>query len=256
MARVDMDDVPTAGAGARNRWFVEQLRLTAFPTAGAPRPGPARDWWTLVVGQPPESVQEQPQKGSVQLHGKHDDGQLVMNANAQRFDIRKLFTPADPSSMTPEYSTACGPFVELASRWLQLENGPPLQRLAFGAVVTGAPSTELEGCRDVLGDYLPAIDMTKVGLRDFVYQTNRRVSSEVINGVEINRLSKWIISTVQDVTLTSIGVPLAHRVLFTPRLEVDINSDSQTTLRSNRLAKLLGEFVRHADQIVMSGDHS
>ena len=98
--------------------------------------------------------------------------------------------------------------------------------------------------------------MTKVGVRDFVYQTNRRVSSEVINGVEINRLSKWIISTVQDVTLTSIGVPVAHRVLFTPRLEVDINSDSRTTLRSNRLAKLLVEFVRHADQIVMSGDHS
>lgn len=255
MARVNVDDVPAAGEGTKSPWFVEQLRLTAFPTPGAPGPAQARDWWTMIVGQPPENVQEQPQKGSIQIHGKHDDGRLVMNADAQRLDIRKLFSPADPSSTTPEYSSACRHFVELASRWLQLDSRPQVQRLAFGAAVNGAPSADLEGCRDALSHYLPAIDMRKVGLRDFMYQTNRRLSSDAISDVEINRLSKWLISTVQDLMLTSTGVRMAHGTLYTPRLEVDINSDSRASLRGNRLPNLFLEFVRHADEIVMNGDH-
>ena len=101
---------------AENPWLVEQFRLTAFPTSGGPGTALARDWWVGTTGEPPEKVQEEPRKGSIQLQGQHDDGQLVMSVTAERLDIRKLFRwPPDVPSSAPEYSKYCGAFVELAS---------------------------------------------------------------------------------------------------------------------------------------------
>lgn len=236
-------------------WRVEQLRLTAFPTPGGPGTALARDWWVGTTGQPPESVREEPQKGSIQLQGIHGDGQLVMGVNAERLDIRKLFSwrPDVPSSV-PEYSKARGAFVELASRWLELATRPPIQRLAFGVVVTNTPSSSLDAWRGFLGHYLPAMDMARVELRDFLFQGNRRRSSDVMQDVEVNRLAKWGISTVQDVVVSSAGLAVEQRISFSPRLELDINSDSRATLRGNRLVQLFEEFANLADQIVEQGD--
>ena len=256
MARINIDDVPAASkVGSESPWLAEQLRLTAFPASRSAGVSLARDWWAQTAGQPPESVQEEPRKGSIQLQGKHDDGQLIMSATAERLDIRMLFrsSPDSPTSI-PEYSKARGPFLKLASRWLQLEARPSIQRLAFGAVVTNTRSTDLEDCRDVLDRHLDAVDMKKTELRDFAYQVNRRRSSETVDGVEINRIAKWGISTVQDVALTSAGIPLAQRITFSPRLELDINSDPQAALRQNRLVQLLEEFTSLADQIIEYGD--
>lgn len=258
MAETDIKDMPMASKkSAENPWLVEQFRLTAFPAPGSPGTALARDWWVGTTGQPPESVQEEPRKGSIQLQGKHDDGQLVLSANAERLDIRKLFSPPpDQPSVVPQYFAARAAFAELASRWLQLETRPEIQRLAFGAVVTNTPSSNLEDCRRVFVHYLPAIDMARVELRDFLFQGNRRRSSNVMQNVEVNQLAKWGISTVQEVVVTSAGIAVRQRTTFSPRLEVDINSDSQGTLRGNRLVQLFEEFAKLADQIVEYGDHS
>ena len=258
MARINIDDVPEASKERGNSpWLVEQLRLTAFPAPGGPGTALARDWWVGTTGQPPESVQEEPRKGSIQLQGKHDDGQLVMSANAERLDIRKLFSsPPHARSSIPEYSKARMTFVELASRWLRLEARPQIQRLAFGVVVTSTPSSNLEDCREILGHHLPAMDMSRVELRDFMFQGNRRRSSDVMQGVEVNRVAKWAISMVQDVVITPAGLAVQQHTTFSPRLELDINSDSRNALRGNRLVQLFEEFATLADQIVKNGDRS
>ncbi len=77
-----------------------------------------------------------------------------------------------------------------------------------------------------------------------------------MQNVEVNQLAKWGISTVQEVVVTSAGIAVRQRTTFSPRLEVDINSDSQGTLRGNRLVQLFEEFAKLADQIVEYGDHS
>ena len=252
MAEISIKDV-----SAETPWLVKQLRLTAFPAPGGPGTALARDWWVGTTGQPPESVQEEPQKGSIQLQGMHDNGQLVMRVDAERLDISKLFRwPPDVPSSVPEYSKARGAFVELASRWLQLATCPQIQRLAFGVVVVNTRSSNLEDCRGVVGHYLPAIDMASVELRDFLFQGNRRRSSDVMQDVEVNRLAKWGINTVQEVMVPSAGGAVEQRIGFIPRLELDINSDSRAVLRGNRLVQLFEEFANLADQIVEHGDCS
>ena len=180
-----------------------------------------------------------------------------MSANAERLDIRKLFSsPPDARSSVREYSKSRVTFMELASRWLQLETRPHIQRLAFGVVVTNTPSSNLEDCRGILGHHLPAMDMSRVELRDFLFQCNRRRSSDVMQGVEVNRVAKWGISMVQDVVITPAGLAVQQHTTFSPRLELDINSDSRATLRGNRLVQLLEEFGTLADEIVQNGDRS
>ena len=120
MAEIGIKDV-----SGETPWLVEQLRLTAFPAPGGPGTALARDWWVGTTGQPPERVQEEPRKGSIQLQGMDDDGQLVMRVDAERLDIRKLFRwPPDVSSSVREYSKDRGAFAELAARWLELDNVP------------------------------------------------------------------------------------------------------------------------------------
>ena len=256
MARTPDDIPPSKEERPANQWLVEQFRLTAFPVSSV-QITVARDWWTQAMGQDPEKVQEEPRKGSIQLRTSHGGGQLVMNATAQRFDIRQLFSsPPDAPPSTPDYSTCRDSFVELASRWLRLTKRPPIHRLAFGVVATNTPSSNLEGCRQILGQYLPAMDMARVELRDFLFQGNRRRSSGAIDGVEINRVVKWSISTVQDILIASTGIGMARQAFFSPRLEVDINSDPRSALRENRLVQLFEEFVKLADPIVISGDRS
>ena len=55
--------------------------------------------------------------------------------------------------------------------------------------------------------------------------------------VEVNRLAKWGIGTVQKVVVSSAGVAVEQRIVFSPRLELDINSDSRATLLRNRLVQ-------------------
>ena len=256
MPRTPDDVTPAKEESTANPWLVEQFRLTAFPVSSVSITV-ARAWWAAAMGQDPENVQEEPRKGSIQLRTSHGGGQLVMNATAQRFDIRQLFAPSpDAPPSSPEYSTCRGPFVELASGWLGLPKRPQIQRLAFGVVATNTRSSSPEGCRQILAQYLPAMDMARVELRDFLFQGNRRRSSDVIEGVEINRVVKWSISTVQDILITPTGTGMARHPFFSPRLEVDINSSPRSALRDNRLVQLFQEFAKLADPIVTSGDRS
>ena len=237
-------------------WRTEQLRLTAFPVSGRPA-GLARDWWNIITGTTPEKVTEKPRTGVVQLQGTVEGTSLLMVADDNRLDVRQLFTaPRVALSALPVFHEVLQPFVELAVRWLSLETCPKLQRLAFGATVTKSAHL-IEDCRSVLDGYLPSIDMQTIELRDFLYQTNRRRSSETISDLEINRLMKWSVQQIQEIVVSNGSMVSVGNLTFASRLEADINSDPEQvgSLRPNRLIPLFAEFVRLADQITTIGDH-
>ena len=235
-------------------WRTEQLRLTAFPKSGRSAPL-ARDWWNAITGTSPERITEEPRTGVVQLRGTFEGASLFMRAD-DRLDIRQLFveSPTSPDAL-PVFADALPPFIKLAVKWLGLDTRPQIQRLAFGAVAI-KPSAHLEDCRRVLDEYLPSIDMKTTELRDFLYQVNRRRSSETISGLEVNRLMKWSVQHIHEIVVTA-GNPVAVGSTFASRLEVDINSDSEYvgSLRPNRLVPLFQELIDLADKITMVGDH-
>ena len=236
-------------------WLTEQLRLTAFPELGRSAPL-ARDWWNAITGTPPEQITEEPRTGVVQLRGTLDGAALLMRAD-DRLDIRQLFVdPRISPAALPVLADALPPFVKLATKWLRLETRPSIQRLAFGAIVI-RPAARIDDCRNVLDDYLPSIDMKTTELRDFMYQVNRRRSSNTISGLEVNRLMKWSVQQMQQLVLTGGSAVTVSDLTFASRLEVDINSNAEHvgSLRSNRLVSLFEEFTGLADGIMTVGDH-
>ena len=250
---VNTETAPPAAAP----WHTEQLRLSAFPESGRPA-GLARDWWNAITGAPPDNVVEEPRNGIVKLRGRFEGGLLFMVADENRLDLRQRFgldRPGAALTALPELNTALGPFVQLAQGWLRLDTHPPLQRLAFGAVVM-KPSARIEDCREVLRGYLPSINMDTTELRDFLYQANRRRSAETISGLEVNRLTKWSIQGIQEIVVSGSRRVAVSDLTFGSRLELDINSDPEQggSLRSNRLVPLFDEFVRLADEITRVGD--
>ena len=97
----------------------------------------------------------------------------------------------------PRLDDAVPSFVELTDRWFGLEANPDLKRLGFGADVIKAFS-DLEDCYRELDPYLPAINMQRAGSPGFVYQTNRQCSSQTIDGLLVNRFTKWSIIQFQS----------------------------------------------------------
>ena len=237
-------------------WRTEQLRLTVFSDSGRPTVF-ARDWWNAITGTPPERISEEPRTGVVQLRGTFEGAPLLMVADENRLDMRQLFAAQRPAApVLPEFPPAIPSFVALAVRWLALELRPPIQRLAFGAILI-QPVPLLEDCRRVLAQYLPSIDMETTELRDFLYQVNRRRSSETITGLEVNRLVKWSTQRIQEIVVSAQTKVTVGDLTFATRLDVDVNSDPEQVgnLRSNRLVRLFEELVSLAQHIATTGDH-
>lgn len=231
--------------------------MTAFPDTGRPT-GLVRDWWNEIIGEPPENVVEEPRKGTVHLQGTYEGERMLMSADKSRLDIRQLFErPQVALSTLPKFTDVLPPFVQLAVRWISLDALLPIQRLAFGAIVM-KPSSHIEDCRDALGAYLPSIDMQMTDLRDFLYQVNRRRSSETISNLKVNRLMKWSVQHIQEILVRGGSSRVAvGNMIFGSQLEVDINSAAEQvgSLSPKQLVPLFEEFARLADEIIVIGDH-
>ena len=246
MKPTQSDDVP---------WSTEQLRLTVFPEGKRPVPL-VREWWSATTGTPPDHVAEEPAAGAVQLQGKWGGSPLIMRADEIRLDISLLFASGPPTPTHP-LNDVLPQFNELAERWLNLEDRPPIQRLAFGTVVL-KQYHRIEDCRRAMDNYLPSIDMRNINPpTDFLYQINRRRRSETILDLEVNRLMKWSVQQIQGIAITPTGRVTVAPQTFACRVEIDINSiaEHEGTLMRDRVKPLFKEFVGLADEITKKGDH-
>ena len=225
-------------------WRAEQLRLSAFIVDETEPLLLVRDWWSALVGAPPENVLEQPPAGVVQLFGTHNDAPLHMKAERGRLDIMRPFNLAQPTPYTsPLLTETIAPFVELATRWLNA--GPPIKRLGLGCFAVRI-FPEIEACRSALDAYLRPVDMQMAEPDSFEYRTNRRCSSQAVEGLTLNRIAKW---SVDKVDVTGADSPV-----FMVRLETDLNSDADHVGALDHPVELFREFAGYAERIVGEGD--
>ena len=132
-------DSPQVEAG----WNADLLRLTAFPTHRYRTP-PVESWWEKVIGEPPDQIIAEPKKGEVQLQGTFSNIGLTMTSQVMRVELRQEVNLPEPSPIGP-YDDARPAFCQLAQKWLRLEDYPPIQRLAFGAILTKPVGVRKEG---------------------------------------------------------------------------------------------------------------
>jgi hypothetical protein len=240
-------------------WKVMLLRLTTFHADG--QLAKTEGWWRRLTGSEPESIVNKPKGGERAEVGRHDDWPLALQVQQQpegRVDwVAGGFAELVENPDAPRLMARLPVFVGLVNQWLQA-TCPQTKRLALGAVLWLDVTSKEEGYRK-MSDYLD-FDLNPDS-SDFLYQINRKRSSKIVEGLSINRLTRWAIGLRQQVTATIHvgGGPVESeqgRPAYHCGLELDVNTAPEfgRPLPPERLTDLLEEMQRMSLEIVREGD--
>ncbi len=239
-------------------WNAELLRITVF--FQDPMTERGLDIWDSLIDEEPQVKIEEPRKRVRKAEGLCHGVGVVVETQQGRLDVR-LYAP-EPNMPTPDGFNILGPYPDakehvkrLAQRLLVHCSLPPLQRLAFGAVLQQHVDSREAGYRK-LDDYLHFVKMDPENSSDFVFRINRPRNSTV-QDIEVNRLSKWtipmwVLHRLQggvDPKPKPIGKPQ-----FACRLELDINTDGAFSGRLDRPYDLFLELMALGEEIAIKGD--
>ena len=231
----------TGSDRSSRQWEAEQLRATTFvlPEGSSNEPS---TWWDAVVGGQPDEEITRAKEGVVQQTGTFGGKPISVVLRPERVDWMIQSSVVRPD-VPPAGFPLLGPFVEslelllrIAERWL--EYSPPVHRLALGAVLLKPVLGHEEGYAE-LQKSLPSVQIGANNTADFFFQINRYRMSRSVDGLRVNRLTKWAL-----LSMGSIGISLGPGVgtvlpsapaQFACRLELDINS-----------APMTGQIPRHA----------
>lgn len=235
-------------------WGANQLRLTAFltPTANMD----ATQWWERLTGDTPDAAISNPKLATQETRGEFAGGTLILRTQPLRIDW--MHAPVMPEGL-PTIMETLGPFPDSAAAFVKvmqvwLAGCPPLQRLAFGAVLLHPVESRQAGYV-TLSRYLHSVRLDVEHSSDFSYQINRVRQSNAIPDLPLNRLSKWAVSAVQSFTATGTIIGVGDRQHLC-RLELDINTHPEPIgeLLNGKLIDLLHELVSLAAEIAERGD--
>jgi hypothetical protein len=169
---------------------------------------------------------------------------------------------ADPPNAVAEFGqaslvTRTGIFIDAMDRLPSAY--PNTKRIAFAGVAELEVADRATGYRKA-SDYLP-FDVDAETSSEFAYQINRPRSSCVLNGLSINRVSRWSVGMFRHVTIqVSPGgisaAPTPPDPKYHLRLEFDINTDPTFAgvLERAIFPHLMRELVQFGEEIVQQGD--
>jgi hypothetical protein len=243
-------------------WQVETLRMTAFPAPVSAID--ASSWWEALMKEPPEKRTTEPRRKSQRDEGSLGDGKLILGVDPVRIDW--LYTLREDHKVEIEGIQTIGNFPEtletflpLINRWFALNTCPPMQRLAFGAILMQPAETRQAGYQKLSG-YLHAVTLDSEGISDFLYQINRRRDSTCdIPELRINRLSQWSVAA-RGVTEISVGPEISKLsripLNFACRLSLDINTVQEFTgeLPQECTPQIFQELVALGCEVASQGD--
>lgn len=245
-----------------SRWQVQVLRLTAFPSPAAQFVEPK--WWKDLLGTEAETRNTRPARGELTEQGPFDKGTLTLQISPLRIEWNlasnlRLDLDDFPLPALGSFSDVGDRFLKLMATWLSPLTVPPLQRLAFGAVLLQSVDGHDEGYT-LLSKYLPAVDLS-VNSSDFLYQINRPRSSKVLQMKthRINRLTKWACVSMQR-SIIELHGGMGTSTLGDPRyacsLELDISTsgDFKGELPKEVLEQVFREQYDLGKEIASKGD--
>ena len=240
-------------------WQIEGLRLTAFPNE--PVSLDEVTWWKQLLGSEPESSNVDRRTGLLNETGSFPaesglHAQLALSVHA----LRVQWNAAPPEELPlgrvntlGPWKVALPPFLELMKAWLR--SAPGLKRLALGIVLTAPVSSREEGY-GALERFLPFKPDPESS--DLLFQTNKRIGSHSLEGVQLNRLSKWSVGQRQLILFaltggTSGSVQPSDSVSAC-RLELDLNTAAEAgPLPGDKLEELLEELADLGKRVANDG---
>lgn len=257
----------TLGTSESASWEVEALRLTVFPVE--PHYSRVREWWDLVVVEPPTEIVDHPREnnvsyrlvdGSVMTMLQVQPGRIDWHLQSSRLTQPELGEAIELPTIGP-FGQIVQRFSDLCLRWLDL--APTYHRLAFGARLL-APTPSRDSGYELLQRFLTSVVIDVQGSSDFLYRINRpREISVDSNNFSVNRLSTWAVQKYRAViTQLSFEEPKDTVALFTSpeiyagRLELDINTNADTDISAvgERGGEIFSKFVDMAEELATKGD--
>ena len=244
-------------------WRAQNLRLIAFPTQ--PQYGVAQNWWHDLTGANPENILDRPQKHEREESGTFDGHILALGIDLLRIQWAVIPRVDTDKIEIADQPTILGPFVDrqawfrdLMDQWLQ--HCPPINRLAFTASLMQPVENQKAG-HEMLDRYLRWVDIDPQS-SEFLYRINRRANSAVVQGLDLNRLSTWVVAkfAVFDPTKDAGGQPQGRDSMWDEwiacAVELDINTapEFQKELPRANLAAIFGELIDAGLHLATHGD--
>lgn len=206
-------------------WNLESIRLSVFL---AEQPNLAQDWWKQITGVEPEQSVHKRQTGEYSDEGTFGDWRLALNINTLAQNrVDWIAYPPAPSligfSHIGQYIEQSKLFFEALQGWLT-DTCPPSKRIAFGAVLINELPDKKTGYQ-MLQSFLPIIKFDLDNWSEFFFQVNKKAISETVDGLEINKLSKWnALRLTRVIFEPTNAAPIEFHAC---RLELDINTSAE-----------------------------
>lgn len=208
-------------------WQAEVLRFTGFIPGVSP--DLSKGVWGALIGKDPETQITKPQQSLLSEAGPWGPGILAININPIRVDFVLRTRPPKGDEPPPE---SLGDFDEVIDAYdekirmlLELDQLPPLTRLAYGAVLR-IPVGTMVDAMNLLNDFLPAVDIDPES-SDLTYRINRKRTLHVgEKDIVFNRLNTWRIirSGFISIDLVSKGALHSQDTNLAAILELDIST--------------------------------
>jgi hypothetical protein len=231
-------------------WQLFQARLSVFVSPDTVVP---ETLWRKVVGDDPEkSLQNRSTLMKIQS-GPLADGILSLQTQPIRIDWIYQAEEAGSKGATPpllgRFPAAADPLIQLGRRWATSNGFPSATRLALGFILlfpTTSRQDGYQGLRQFIDGVPNAPDAT-----DFLYQVNRpRAGHAGIEGLQVNRLSKWSVSAFRLFAVSALGAQLSQFHLFL-QLELDISTgaDFQGVIPGERVGAVIDDLLSASFEI-------
>jgi hypothetical protein len=173
-----------------------------------------------------------------------------------------------PEGLGPEFGlprllgpfpAAAGRFLHLGRRWATSGKFPSATRLALGFILVSRTASRTVGYQE-LAEFIDGAP-TSPDATDFQYQVNRpRESHTGIEGIVLNRLSKWSVGAYRVLNL-AVAPDKSSPVLGTAldlhlRLDLDIstNVDFQGVIPGERVEAVIDDLFAGALEICEHGN--
>lgn len=228
-------------------WQVETLRFTLFHSVA--NQAPLAGLWERLVGEAPESRTERPSERVLVEEGNWLDHRLIVSTQAGRVDV--IVQPVQKEPSLPVVGSIEAVLPEFR-KLFPTDIGVPVTRLAFGAVLLH-PELNHASAYETLQKFLSSVKIIP-NTREFLYQLNLPVRSNIINTLELNRICRWNALRMQVLTIPH-SASASKLDLFATRLELDINSNQDVNIENQSLLPaLIDEMISKAVEVLVKGD--
>jgi hypothetical protein len=238
-----------------NPWLATLLRCTVFAIV----PTEKRGFLSLeqLTGNLPDQVNSNPKVGTTEEVFSSGANVVSLKQEPGRVDLVVLAAlPDDPKELTGlpslgAFDDQCQEFSDLASKIFKgfQENDVNVRRIAFGSEAI-IPVEDHQSGYILLDKYLPFVEVDPAS-SDFLFGINRRRSSNAVQHIQVNRLSRWSVRRLLSKLTSEVEI-----TFYAVHLLLDVNSvrDYEKALAGDECGRLFDEFIEFTFEILEQGD--